>query len=79
MLIVHRTLRVKRRRANTPYFFQFFIYNREALFGSVLKFLPEFSSHVEVLLTLKANCFDTLTVKQCEIMINNDVLSFSAH
>ena len=79
MLIVHRTLRVKRRRANTPYFFQFFIYNCEALFGSVLKFLSEFSSHVEVLLTLKANWFDTLTVKQCEIMINNDVLSFSAH
>ena len=123
MLIILRALRVKRRRANTPYFFQFFIYNREALFGSVLKFLSEFSSHVEVLLTLKAgvswccgnycllafvlwcgycsvsfqsfvlrhwcpqhqettlkaNWFDTLTVKQCEIMINIDVLLFSVH
>ena len=29
------------------------------------------------LLTLKANWFDTLTVKQWEIMINNDVLLFS--
>ena len=30
------------------------------------------------LLTLKANWFDTLTVKQREIMINNDVSLFSA-
>ena len=30
------------------------------------------------LLTLKANWFDTLTVKQWEVMINNDVLLFSA-
>ena len=29
-------------------------------------------------LTLKAECFDTLTVKQWEIMINNDLLLFSA-
>ena len=80
MLIVLRALWVKRRRANPPpYFFQFFICNREALFGSVLKFLCEFSSHVAALLTLKANWFDTLTVKRCEIMINNDVLLFSAH
>ena len=34
--------------------------------------------HVAALLTLKANWFDTLTVRQREIMINNDVLSFSA-
>ena len=34
--------------------------------------------HVAALLTLKANWFDTLTVKQWEIMINNDVLLFSA-
>ena len=33
---------------------------------------------VAALLTLKANWFDTLTVRQREIMINNDVLSFSA-
>ena len=33
--------------------------------------------HVAALLTLKANCLDALTVKQCEIMINN-VLLFSA-
>ena len=33
---------------------------------------------VTALLTLKANWFDTLTVKQWEIMINNDVLLFSA-
>ena len=79
MLIVLRALRVKRRRANTPYFFQFFIYNREAIFVSVLKVLCELSSHVAALSTLKTNWFDTLTVKQCEIMINNDVLSFSAH
>ena len=79
MLIILRALRVKRRRANTPYFFQFFIYNREAIFGSVLKVLCELSSHVAALSTLKANWFDTPTVKQCEIMINIDVLSFSAH
>ena len=30
------------------------------------------------LLTLKANWFDTLTVKQWEVMINNDVSLFSA-
>ena len=30
------------------------------------------------LLTLKANWFDTLTVKQWEIMINKDVSLFSA-
>ena len=30
------------------------------------------------LLTLKANCFDTLTVKKWEIVINNDVSLFSA-
>ena len=29
------------------------------------------------LLTVKANWFDTLTVKQWKIMINNDVLLFS--
>ena len=34
--------------------------------------------YVAALLTLKANWFDTLTVKQWEIMINNDVLLFSA-
>ena len=34
--------------------------------------------HVAALLTLKANLFDTLTVKQWEIMMNNDVLLFSA-
>ena len=33
---------------------------------------------VAAVLTLKANWFDTLTVKQWEIMINNDVLLFSA-
>ena len=33
--------------------------------------------HVAALLTLKANWFDTLTVKQWEIMIINDVLLFS--
>ena len=37
-----------------------------------------FLSHVTALLTLKANWFDTLTLKQWEIMINNDVLLFSA-
>ena len=79
MLIVLRALRVKGRRANPPYFFQFFICNREAIFGSVLKVLWELSSHVAALSTLKANWFDTPTVKQCEIRINNDVLLFSAH
>ena len=79
MLIVLRALRVKRRRANTPYFFQFFICDREAIFGSVLKVLWELFSHVAALSTLKANWFDTPTVKQCEIMINIDVLLFSAH
>ena len=34
--------------------------------------------HVVTLLTLKANWFGTLTVKQLEIVINNDVLLFSA-
>ena len=34
--------------------------------------------HVAALLTLKANSFNTLTMKQREIMINNDVLLFSA-
>ena len=34
--------------------------------------------HVAALLTLKASWFDTLTVKQWEIIINNDVLVFSA-
>ena len=34
--------------------------------------------HVAPLLTLTANLFDTLTVKQWEIMINSDVLLFSA-
>ena len=34
--------------------------------------------HVVALLTLKANWFDTLTMKQWEIMMNNDVLLFSA-
>ena len=34
--------------------------------------------HVVTLLTLKANWFGTLIVKQWEIMINNDVLLFSA-
>ena len=34
--------------------------------------------HVAALLTLKANWFDTLTVRQWEIMMNNDVLLFSA-
>ena len=37
-----------------------------------------FVGHVADLLTLKANWFDTLTVKQWEVMINNDVLLFSA-
>ena len=32
--------------------------------------------HLAALLTLKANGFDTLTVKQWEVMINNDVLLF---
>jgi len=35
-------------------------------------------SNVAALLTLKANWFDTLTVKQWKIMMNNDVLLFSA-
>ena len=34
-------------------------------------------SHVAALRTLKANWFDTLTVKQWGIMINNDLLLFS--
>ena len=34
--------------------------------------------HVAALLTLKANWFDTLTVKQLEIIINHDVLLLSA-
>ena len=33
--------------------------------------------HVAALLTLKANCFDTLTVKQWGIMVNNVVILFS--
>ena len=36
--------------------------------------MPGTCSHVAALLTLKANWFDTRTVKQWEIMINNDVL-----
>ena len=36
-----------------------------------------FVGHVADLLTRKANWFDTLTVKQWEVMINNDVLLFS--
>ena len=80
MLIVLRAPRVKGRRANPPpYFFQFFICNREAIFGGVLKVLCELSSHVAALSTLKTNWFDTPTVKQCEIMINIVVLLFSAH
>ena len=35
--------------------------------------------HVAALLTVKANWFGTLTVKQWEIMINNDVLLISAN
>ena len=38
----------------------------------------DFVGHVADLLTLKANWSDTLTVKQWEMMINNDVLLFSA-
>ena len=38
----------------------------------------DFVGHVADLLTLKANWSDTLTVKQWEMMINNDVLMFSA-
>ena len=40
--------------------------------------MPGTCSHVAALLTLKANWFDTRTVKQWEIMINNDVLLLSA-
>ena len=43
-----------------------------------LKSFPSCRCHVAALLTLKANWFDTLTVKQWEIMINNDVLLFFA-
>ena len=41
-----------------------------------LRPFPSCRCHVAALLTLKANWFDTLTVKQWEIMINNDVLWF---
>ena len=37
----------------------------------------KFCGSLADLLTLKANWFDTLTVKQWEVMINNDVLLFS--
>ena len=42
------------------------------------KFLRYNFLHVAALLTLNANWFGTLTVKQWEIMINNDVLLISA-
>ena len=36
----------------------------------------EVKGHVAALLTLKANLFDSLTVKQWKVMINNDVVLF---
>ena len=36
--------------------------------------LGAYHCHVEALITLTANWFDTLAVKQREIIINNDVL-----
>ena len=42
----------------------------------LLRSFPSCRCHVAGLLTLKANWFDTLTVKQWEIMISNDVLLF---
>ena len=44
---------------------------------TVLKVERSRLSWVEAHKTLKANWLDTLTVKQWEIMINNDVLLFS--
>ena len=40
--------------------------------------LTKIQGHAAAFLTLKAEWFDTLTVKQWEIMINNDLLLFSA-
>ena len=39
--------------------------------------LGAYHCHVAALITLTANWFDTLAVKQREIIINNDVLLFS--
>ena len=39
--------------------------------------LGAYHCHVAALITLKANWFDTLAVKQREIIINYDVLLFS--
>ena len=39
--------------------------------------LGAYHCHVAALITLTANWFDTLAVKQQEIIINNDVLLFS--
>ena len=41
-------------------------------------YFPHRKGSTVALLTLKANWLDTLTVKQWEITINNDVLLFSA-
>ena len=39
--------------------------------------LGAYQCHVEALITLTANWFDTLALKQREIKINDDVLLFS--
>ena len=51
--------------------------NINSLMYILLLSLVIINGHVASLLTLKANWFDTLAVKQWEIMINKDMLLFS--
>ena len=51
--------------------------NINSLMSILLLSLVIIKGHVASLLTLKANWFDTLAVKQWEIMINKDVLLVS--
>ena len=51
--------------------------NINSLMYILLLSLVIIKGHVASLLTLKANWFDTLAVKQWEIMINKDVLLVS--
>ena len=50
----------------------------DVVFIIIYSFIHFIPGHVAALPTLKANWFDTPTVKQWEIMLNNDELLFSA-
>jgi len=50
----------------------------EELFFFLLVMYGKILFALTLILVLNDNSFDTLTVKQCEIMINDDVLLYSA-